>query len=243
VNKLNVNLFNSATQPSPLLEAKSKVGAGVNLFLILLFSLLFLISIIFFSEDFLLKTAYADEGSDSDEQDKPKLDKGKGKAIGNQTNEDISLSLDPEDQKQDKPKLDKGKGKAVDNQVYDYISISSGSESEQNRKSEDKKYMESLDYKLAMYLQKEEEESWSYHSMLSDYEHSSPSVVSTEIHSDDSDTTKKRKLTVRQIEKELLLEQQELEQQDLEQKEVNSRKRKYSDSDDEDVKPETSKKK
>ena len=70
---------------------------------------------------------------------------------------------------------------------------------------------------------------------------SSPSVVSTEIHSDDSDKTTQRKLRVREVESFLRLEQSLKEEQELDKGENQSRKRKYHSYDD--GQPESSKKK
>jgi hypothetical protein len=217
INKEKLNLFNILI---------SLLGSVWIYFLLFLFLLL----AVFLSEDLLFATAHADSGSDTEPEpeNQPKVDKGKQRAVDTEFNE---------------PKRDKGKGKIIEiDDDDDVMSLNS----EKRKKADYKKHLELLDFEFAMALQQEEQANWENsnreNSSMHSLNTSSPSVVSTEIHSDDSDRTRQRKLGIREIEKSLLLAQGLNREPALDPEENPSRKRRYPFDDDED-KPESSKKK
>lgn len=133
------------------------------------------------------------------DDDKPKRDKGKGRAVT------------PEELEDDKPKRDKGKGRAV---YYDDFVPIDESESSYDEYLSYKQEQELYDSELARKLQNEEwdlEEEYQESFSLNDKYVSAgkaPSetsseytVLSSEIHSDDSEITKTKKLQIKEVEK------------------------------------------
>ena len=68
-------------------------------------------------ENLLFHFEFTDGGWDSDDNDKPNIDKGKDRADDGSDSDD-----------KDKPKIDKGKGRAVETPNDEIISVSSDSE-------------------------------------------------------------------------------------------------------------------
>lgn len=155
-----------------------------------------------FGDDSLITPAQADSGEDTESEEKaPKRWKGKGKVIIIDDTDSGSESK-PE---MDPPKRWKGKGRAI---VMDDTDTSTYEKRLDEYSFENnliKKEQEAFDFELAKRLQDEEYELASHtvenannSETSSDY-----TVLSSEIHSDDSEVTKEKKLKVKEVEKTL----------------------------------------
>jgi hypothetical protein len=149
-----------------------------------------------FDSDVFITSVFADSGDEDDSsptENLPKRDKGKGRAVYTENLEDA----------ENLPKRDKGKGRAVytenleDAEEFDE-ELSGNIYSKQPSFKEEQ---EKFDFELAKRLQDEEyRNSLPYNQSNAVSSESDYTVLSSEIHSDDPDELKSKKLKVKEYE-------------------------------------------